>query len=323
MFDLNRLLAGRKNAVQAADDSLGAFLPEGSSAAPRSHAGDGHTRWQYLGALALVGLTSAAGAGAYLLKNTEPLNAAAASASLTIESDPAGAVVTTNGVRKGVTPLTLAVAPGEYPFEVVHGERRLQIRVIARAEAALVHHVQFATASPEEIGGNDGRGSATRPAQPPVRPVSARAAGAVPAGPPAGWLTVRSEMPLEVIEQGQVIGSTASARIMLPAGRRDLRLVNESLGFAERRVVQVEAGKTASLSVALPQAPISINAVPWAEVWIDGVRVGETPIGNYRVGLGSREIVFRHPVFGERRRTAVVSLATPARMSVDMRKEQR
>jgi hypothetical protein len=129
-------------------------------------------------------------------------------------------------------------------------------------------------------------------------------------------------MPLEVIEQGQVIGSTASARIMLPAGRRDLRLVNESLGFAERRVVQVEAGKTASLSVAVPQAPISINAVPWAEVWIDGVRVGETPIGNYRVGLGSREIVFRHPVLGERRRTAVVSLRTPARMSVDMRKEQ-
>jgi hypothetical protein len=323
MFDLTRLLAGRKNAAPAADDSLGAFLPEGSSAAPRSHAGHLHARWQYLGALALVGLTGAGVAGAYyLLKKAEPLNAAAA-ASVTIESDPAGAVVTTNGVRKGVTPLTLAVAPGEYPFEVVHGERRLQIRVVARAEVALVHHVQFAMASPEEMGGKDGRDrSATRPALPPVGPVSARPAGAVPAGPPAGWLAVRSEMPLEVIEQGQVIGSTASARIMLPAGRRDLRLVNESLGFAERRVVQVEAGKTASLSVAVPQAPISINAVPWAEVWIDGVRVGETPIGNYRVGLGSREIVFRHPVLGERRRTAVVSLTTPARMSVDMRKEQ-
>jgi hypothetical protein len=309
MFDLTRRLA-RKTVAHAADDSLGAFLPERSSAAPRFLAGHLPVRWQYLGAFALVALTGAGVAGAYLLKKAEPLNAASASASVTIESDPAGAVVTTNGVRKGITPLTLAVAPGEHPFEVVHGERRQQILVVARAEMALVHHVQFDLASAEEI-----EGGTAQPASPP-------ALGAAPAGPAAGWLAIRSQMPLQVIEQGQVIGSTASERIMLPAGKRDLRLVNESLGYAERRVVQIPAGKIASISVALPQAPLSINAVPWAEVWIDGVRVGETPIGNYLVGLGSREIVFRHPLLGERRRTAVVSLTTPARVSVDMRKEQ-
>jgi len=322
MFDLTRLLAGRKNAAHAADDSLGAFLPEGSSAAPGSEAGLRQPRWQYLGALALVGLTGAGGAGVYLLKKAEPLNAAA-SASLTIESDPPGAVVTANGVRQGVTPLTLSVAPGEHPFEVVHGERRKEIRVVARAETAVVHHVEFDLAAPEETKGSaKADDNAPLAALASAKPPAARARIPPPAGPAAGWLAIRSPIPLQVVEQSQVIGSTAAPKIMVPAGRRTLQLVNESLGFAERRVVQVEAGKTASISVTVPQAPISINAVPWAEVWIDGVRVGETPIGNYLVRIGSRDIVFRHPELGERRQTAVVSLTAPARVSVDMRKEQ-
>jgi hypothetical protein len=323
MFDLTRLLAGRKHAVHAADDSLGAFLPEGSSAAPESQAGPRQPRWQYLGALALVGVTGAGGVGTYLLKKAEPLKAAAPSASLTIESDPVGAVVTAHGVRQGVTPLTLLVAPGEHPFEIVHGERRKEIRVVARAETALVHHVEFDLAAPEETKGSAAADDSAPVAAPAlVKPAAPSARIPPPAGPAAGWLAITSPIPLQIVEKSQVIGSTAAPKIMVPAGKRDLQLVNESLGFAERRVVQVEAGKTASISVTVPKAPISINAVPWAEVWIDGVRVGETPIGNYLVRLGSRDIVFRHPELGERRRTAVVSLTAPARVSVDMRKEQ-
>ncbi len=85
--------------------------------------------------------------------------------------------------------------------------------------------------------------------------------------------------------------------------------------------MQVGAGKTAKVSIAVPKAPLSINAVPWAEVWVDGVRIGETPIGNYMVSLGSRDVVFRHPTLGERRQTVTVSLTAPARVSVDMRKQ--
>jgi hypothetical protein len=141
-------------------------------------------------------------------------------------------------------------------------------------------------------------------------------------GPAAGWLAVTSHIPLHVLEQSQVIGSTAAAKIMLPAGKRELHLVNESLGFSARRVVQIDAGRTTALAVAVPRAPVSINAVPWAEVWIDGARVGETPIGNHMIGLGSRDIVFRHPALGERRQTVVVSLKAPVRVSVDMRQSQ-
>jgi hypothetical protein len=92
------------------------------------------------------------------------------------------------------------------------------------------------------------------------------------------------------------------------------------LGFSERRVVQVRAGSTASLKVEMPTAPLSINALPWAEVWLDGARIGETPIGNRPVRLGTHELQFRHPQYGERRETVTVTLTTRARVSVDMKK---
>jgi hypothetical protein len=77
--------------------------------------------------------------------------------------------------------------------------------------------------------------------------------------------------------------------------------------------------QTVALAVDLPRAPLSINAIPWAEVFIDGTRVGETPLGNLPQTLGAHEIVFRHPQLGERRINAMVTLKETARISVDMR----
>ena len=63
-----------------------------------------------------------------------------------------------------------------------------------------------------------------------------------------------------------------------------------------------------------------MNAIPWAEVWVDGERVGETPIGNLPVSVGNHEVVFRNPDLGEQRMTATVTLTAPTRLSVDLRK---
>jgi hypothetical protein len=108
-------------------------------------------------------------------------------------------------------------------------------------------------------------------------------------------------------------------RIMLPAGEHLLELSADAVGFRTTRSVRVTAGQTVALEVELPRAPVSINAVPWAEVFIDGTRVGETPLGNLQQPLGPHEIVFRHPQLGERRVTAMVTLKEAARISMDMR----
>jgi len=65
---------------------------------------------------------------------------------------------------------------------------------------------------------------------------------------------------------------------------------------------------------------VNLNAVPWAEVWIDNKRIGETPIGNVPLPIGPHEVVFRHPQFGEKRQAIEVTASAPVRVSIDMRK---
>ena len=308
--------------------------------------------------VAIVGLVLAG----YLLRDWRPFQVEASSASVTIESVPAGVEVFTNGVSQGKTPLTLSVTPGEHAFELLHEGRRKPLRAVARAGAAVVHHVEFdgAAAEPAKVaslristepanlrvsvnGVARGRSpltideiqpgthrvqvfGASRPLERKVQVAAGESAAviiAAPAaagGPAAGWLSVTSPVTMQVADENGLIGTSASSRIMLPAGRHDLRIMNDAIGFSERRTIQIVAGGNASIKVELPNAPLSLNAIPWAEVWVDGKRVGETPIGNHLVRVGPHDIVFRHPELGEQRQTVMVTMKTPARVSVNMRK---
>ena len=106
---------------------------------------------------------------------------------------------------------------------------------------------------------------------------------------------------------------------MLAAGRHDIELSNDTLGYHAKRAIVVPAGKVAPVTVELPQGVVNLNASPWAEVFIDGRRVGETPIGNLPVTIGPHEVVFRHPQLGEKRQAVSVTLNAPVRVSVDMK----
>lgn len=302
---------------------------------------------------------SAAGAGYWWVK-LRPLQAAAQLGSVTIESVPAGAEVFSGGELKGQTPLTLNVPAGDHSYEVVHAGTRRTVRAAARPGTALVHHVQFdaaaaaASAATLEIatdpaklrvsvnGTPRGLSPLVLTDLPPGRhSVQVQAAAGTieraveleagktasllitagsAAGPAAGWLAVAAPVSLQVLERGELLGTSDQAKIMLPSGQHELVLTNPAIGFTEKRVVRVPAGSQLAIRVDLPKVPLSINALPWAEAWIDGTRIGETPIANHLVTLGPHEIVFRHPEFGERRQTVTVGLGAPARVSVDMRR---
>ena len=249
----------------------------------------------------------------YLLKKWPIANVQAASGSVTIESDPAGANVVSAGQLRGVTPLTVAVEPGEYIFEVVHAGRRRPLKLTVAAGGSAVHYVHFDPALPSAEAGTSG--------SVPSRSVPRTPKPVAPAGPTAGWLAVRAPIALDVLESGTIVGTSQSPKIMLPVGRHELAFSNAALGFSDRRLVYVKPGETAAISVDLPNAPLSVNALPWAELWVDGKRIGETPIGNHMVRIGAHEILLRHPELGERRQNVTVSLKTPARVSVDMRKQ--
>ena len=124
---------------------------------------------------------------------------------------------------------------------------------------------------------------------------------------------------MQLFEADRLLGSSRIDRIMVPAGRHDIELVNDAVGYRGTRTVQVSPGKVSTITIDPPKGVMAINAQPWAEVWVDGVKVGETPIGNLSVTAGSHDVVFRHPDFGEHRQTVLVTLKNAARLSVDMR----
>ena len=67
----------------------------------------------------------------------------------------------------------------------------------------------------------------------------------------------------------------------------------------------------------MPTGYLSLNALPWAEVWVDGNAVGTTPLANLSLPIGSHEVLWRHPTLGDRRQLVIVKAKTPARAGVD------
>jgi hypothetical protein len=134
-----------------------------------------------------------------------------------------------------------------------------------------------------------------------------------------GWVSVKTPVPMQVFEEGRLVGTTEIDRIMLPVGTHRLEIVSEALGYRSRQEVAIRPGQTSTLRLDLPTGVLALNAQPWAEVWIDGERIGETPIGNLTRTIGPHQVVFRHPDLGEKKATVVVTLKEPARVGVDLR----
>ena len=204
---------------------------------------------------------------------------------LDITSDPPGARVTVDGERKGVTPLVLPIAPGQHTVIVT-----------------------------------DGRSTTTRTLTVSPGSTASFVAALAPLGAAAGWVTITAPVELQVLEGGALLGTTSTSRLMLPAGKHQLELASAALSFQTSIAVDVQPGKTATSNVALPNGSLSINALPWANVFVDGKAVGTTPIANLEIPIGTHEVIWRHPQFPERRQTIVVTLKSPVRLVMDLSK---
>ena len=212
----------------------------------------------------------------------------AAVGSLEVTTEPAGATVTIDGEPRGTTPATVdGLAPG------------LHTVVLENELGKVTHEVTIEPGVTASL----------------VAPLRA------PQGAPvSGWIAVSAPAELQIYRGQRLLGTTRTDRIMVAAGVHQLELVNEALGYRTTRTVTVTPGHVASIKPAWPKGSLALNAVPWADVFMAGERIGETPIGHVEVPIGTHEIVFRHPEHGEQRAQVVVSLKEPARISVDMRK---
>lgn len=225
-----------------------------------------------------------------LIGRSSPAPATAAAVPLTIESPTAGDKVFIDGREVGETPFKLSVASAAH-----------SIRVVAR-QAAAGPAAPLAAAAP---------------------PTDARAASAIAAAAQRqrpGGLRLTSPIELQVLEGERVLGSSADGPIVASAGVHQLDFVNTAIGFRSRQTVTIKAGEIIPMKVQPPDGRVSINALPWAQVWIDGNLVGETPLANLTVAPGEHEITFRHPQLGERRETAIVKSGVQTRVSATLTK---
>jgi hypothetical protein len=129
---------------------------------------------------------------------------------------------------------------------------------------------------------------------------------------------VTSAIDLDVMKNGTAIGSTA-APLAVMDGRYTLDFVNQTLGYHVALPVTITGGQMSTIKVPVPNGRVSINAVPWAQVTIDGTDVGQTPLANLSLPIGSHEVAFAHPQFGERRQTVVVKVDGIARVTQNFR----
>ncbi len=228
-------------------------------------------------------------AGTQMSQYIEMPKAAALVGQLNVRSEPAGATVTVDGVRRGTTPTVVSdLEPGEHSVVLDSDAGSVKQTVTIESGAAASLFVPLL---------------------------------ATPTAAATGWLSVGAPIELQIRQSDRVLGTSLSDRILLPVGRHDLELVNDVLGFRTARSVQVTSGKLSALKVDIPAGTIALNALPWADVWLDGERIGETPIGNLAVPIGVHDLVLRHPELGEQHHQLTVTLKGVARLSVDLRKK--
>jgi hypothetical protein len=195
---------------------------------------------------------------------------------LQIGSEPPGARVLVDGRFRGMTPLTLD--------DLTLGEHAI---VLESAEGSVSRTVTIAAAEPvlleERIF--------------------------------SGWIALYSPFDLIVREGTKALALDDRHQIMLPPGPHELHLENRALGYDEIRHVDVKPGGVVTLQVTPPRSSLTVKATEDAQVWVDGVLAGDTPLVAFSVALGTHEVMVKRA--GDERRFIVTSTMKPADLSVD------
>jgi CRISPR/Cas system-associated exonuclease Cas4 (RecB family) len=196
-----------------------------------------------------------------------PKATASATGSLRVSSTPSGARVLVDGKPRGVTPLNLTdLSPGRHD-------------VVLESDAGSVKRTVT---------------------------VSTTAAAVIDEAIFSGFVTVYAPFDVTVSEKGRVLRADDRHQIMLPPGAHELRVFNRSLAYDVARRVEVRPGEAVNLQLTPDPSSLTVTAAEAAEVWVDGSRLGDTPLNAAPIPLGIHDIVVRRATGGERRFTVTV-----------------
>jgi hypothetical protein len=198
---------------------------------------------------------------------------------LQVNSEPAGARVLIDNVARGVTPLKLDdLALGAHTVVLESGAGSVRRNVTIKAD-------ESATLS-ETIY--------------------------------AGWLKVFSPFELTITEGTRSLRLDDRYQVMLSPGTHELHFQNRALGYQETRRVEVQPGITTPLSIVAPRSTLTLTTSAPAEVLIDGVSAGHTPLTAFAIDLGTRDVQLKSAA-GDRRFSVAVTVK-PVVLDVDLSK---
>jgi len=199
---------------------------------------------------------------------------------LQVDSNPTGASVLIDGRERGVTPLTVE--------GLTLGSHKVLIR------------------------GADGSVQRT---------ISIGSTGTVQLNEAifSGWLHVSSPTDVQISEGSRRITLDDSNQVLLAPGPHDVRLENRALGIHEVRHVDIRPGETTAISLDMAISHLTVTATERATVAIDGEPVGDTPLTDHAVQVGTRDVTVTSASGDVRRQTLTVTVE-PAHLDVDFSK---
>ena len=197
---------------------------------------------------------------------------------LSVSTTPPGAQVTVDGKPRGVTPLELT--------DVSPGKHEVALKSTAGSVRRTITMAAGKTVTIEEAIF-------------------------------AGWVAVYSPFEVTISEGGRVLRPDERNQVMVPPGVHDLRFVNNALGFDISRQIEVKPGESATVRLTPEPSKLNVTATDAADVFVDGTRVGETPLSNAPVALGTHEILVRRTADGAERRSTVTVGVAPFALHVD------
>jgi hypothetical protein len=198
-----------------------------------------------------------------------PASARRAAGSVRVTTTPAGARVTVDGKPHGVTPVTVGdLSPGNHEVALESSAGRVRRTVTVAANQT----VQLE----ESIF--------------------------------SGWLAVYAPFEIVISEANRVLRPDERGQVLLPPGLHDLRVSNRTLGYEATWNVEIKPGATTNLRVTPEPSKLTVTSPEPAEVWVDGTKVGDTPLNAAPVPLGTHEVLVKRAGGAERRYTITVGV---------------
>ena len=130
-----------------------------------------------------------------------------------------------------------------------------------------------------------------------------------------GWLHVSAPIEVTVSDAGKGLQLDDGHRVLLKPGVHAIRIDNRELDFSLTRQVEIEPGGTARVAVEVPTSTLTVTGSTGAEVFVDGAKAGEIPLEEYRVKLGTRDVMVVDQS-GVTRHVTVTVTTRPARIDV-------